>query len=600
MQAVVLAAGMGRRLGAMTEDKTKCMVPLHGRTLIERSLDALVNAGVERIVLVVGYHAAGVMNLVGDTYQGVPVVYVHNPRFTTTNNVYSLYLARDYLVEQDTLLLESDVAFQEKILTDLLAHPAPNVAVVDHYKSWMDGTVVTLLEDGSIERFIPKKDFKGADVDKYYKTVNIYKLSADYLRSTYVPFLGAYVQTMGNNEYYEQVLRVVTTLERQDLVAMRLNGEKWYEIDDIQDYMNAETVLAPEDEMYDRYLGRHGGYWRFPQVLDFCYLVNPYFPPRDMLDEMKRQFDSLLSQYPSSATVNNHLAARMFGFDDDSQVIAGNGAAELIATLGIALAETPMVISTPTFEEYLERFDSHGVQAPSECGSVDAEAVAGAMAGASAVVLVNPDNPSGQCLSTQEVEALARHLESQGKRLILDESFIDFAEPSHCETFLTPERLAQFPSMVVVRSISKSYGVPGARLGVLASSDAVLLKELRRMLPVWNINSFGEFFLQTIRKYAGEYDEACLKIRAERDAFCDQLSKVEGLRVVPSHANYFLCEVVNGLSATELSKTLLREHDILVKDCSSKVGMSGEFIRVAVRDREDNTRFLRAVAKVLG
>ena len=120
------------------------------------------------------------------------------------------------------------------------------------------------------------------------------------------------------------------------------------------------------------------------------------------------------------------------------------------------------------------------------------------------------------------------------------------------------------------------------------------------MLPVWNINSFGEFFLQTIRKYAAEYDEACLKIRAERDAFCEQLSKVDGLRVVPSHANYFLCEVVNGMTARALSKTLLREHDILVKDCSSKVGVSGEFIRVAVRDHEDNTRFLRAVAKVLG
>ena len=333
MQAVILAAGMGRRLGPYTSDQTKCMISLHGRTLIERALDSLVKLDLERIVLVVGYKAAGVMSVVGDEYQGVPVVYVHNGNYDKTNNIYSLYLARDYLVEDDTLLLESDIAFQESILTDLLAHPAPNVAVVDRYKSWMDGTVVTLLEDSSIERFIPKKDFHGTDVDSYFKTVNIYKLSAKYLQNTYVPFLGAYVQTMGNNEYYEQVLRVVTTLERQDLVAMPLDGQKWYEIDDIQDYMNAVTVLAPEDELYDSYQSRHGGYWRFPQILDFCYLVNPYFPPKDMREEMKRSFDVLLEQYPSSAKVNDHLAARMFGCAPE-QIIVGNGAAELIAALG--------------------------------------------------------------------------------------------------------------------------------------------------------------------------------------------------------------------------------------------------------------------------
>jgi len=599
MQAVVLAAGMGKRLGALTKEQTKCMVPLHGRTLIERTLDAVVKVGVERIVLVVGYHAAGVVDLVGDSYQGVPVTYVHNPDYATTNNVYSLYLARHHLVEADTLLLESDVAFEEGILKDLLAHPSPNVAVVDHYKSWMDGTVVTLLEDSTIERFIPKKDFRGRDVDKYFKTVNLYKLSAEYLRRTYVPFLSAYVQTMGNNEYYEQVLRVVTTLERQDLVAMVLDGQKWYEIDDMQDYQNAETVFAPDEVMYDSYLSRHGGYWRFPQILDFCYLVNPYFPPRAMHEEMQRSFGDLLQQYPSSAKVNDHLAARMFHCNTD-QIITGNGAAELINALGGALAETPTVVPTPTFEQYLERFDARRVEADPASGDVDLDAISEAMAGADTVVLVNPDNPTGKCLSTAQVEALAREVESQGKRLVLDESFVDFAEPSHCESFLTADRLSEFPSMVVVRSISKSHGVPGIRLGVLATGDSELLAEVKRRLPVWNINSFGEFFLQIIAKYAPEYREACAQIRAERDTFYDELQGVDGLNVVPSHANYFLCEVVGRLSASELSLSLLREHDILVKDCTGKVGMSGEFIRVAVRDREDNSRFLKAVTKVLG
>lgn len=598
---MILAAGMGKRLGALTDKQTKCMVKLHGSTLLERSLDALVGAGVANIVLVVGYMSAGVRELIGDAYSNVPVTYVENPDYKTTNNVYSLYLARNELGKDDTLLLESDVVYESKILDQLLANPSPNVVVVDRLRSWMDGTVVTISTDNAIQQFVPKRYIDSAAFDQYYKTVNIYKFSGEYLRDSYIPFLEAYVRSVGPNEYYEEVLRVLASLDKQDLAAMPLSGEKWCEIDDQQDYQIAQTLFAPPELQYDTYVNRHGGYWRFPKVRDFCYLVNPYFPPAEMQDEMRRFFDSLVRDYPSSATVQSLLAALVFGTDASTMAV-GNGASELICALGQEIKAARIGVSVPTFEEYLKRFPGAEVVKYSSHDQdlkpnlLQMKEVA---ADTDALVLVNPDNPSGQSLSTADLLELARYMEQHAKRLILDESFVDFAEPEHCTSLLRRDMLDTYPHMVLVRSISKSYGVPGIRLGVLASADTELIGRINSHSPVWNVNSFAEYFLQIVGKYQDAYQAACRQIRAERARFQRLLSDVPNIRVLPSQANYVLCEA-ESISATDLAQQMLMDHAILVKDCSNKVGMMNrQFLRVTVQATADNDYFLVALNSIM-
>jgi histidinol-phosphate/aromatic aminotransferase/cobyric acid decarboxylase-like protein/CTP:phosphocholine cytidylyltransferase-like protein len=602
MQAVILAAGMGRRLGALTENQTKCMVKLHGLTLIERSLDALTDAGIARIVLVVGYRAEGVRQLIGDSYADVPVTYVDNPDYETTNNIFSLYLAKHELEKDDTLLLESDLIYEPKILRDLLANPAPNVAVVDRHRSWMDGTVVTISDDNVIQQFITKNNIDHAAHHRYYKTVNIYKFSREYLSGNYLPFLEAYVHSVGSDEYYEQVLRVITMLDKQDLAAMPLAGEKWYEIDDPQDYQIAQTLFAPPELQYSEYLNRHGGYWRFPELRDFCYVVNPYFPPAEMVEEMRRFLEPLLRGYPSAATVQDLLAAKLFNLTA-SAITVGNGAAELICALGQEIKAARIGVSVPTFEEYLKRFPGAEMV---EYSSSDEEfkpnlsQLKSVTAETDALVLVNPENPSGQCLSTADLLELARHMEQERKHLILDESFVDFAEPEHCTSLLRHDVLEAHPHLVIVKSISKSYGVPGTRLGVLATADAELLARIRSHTPVWNVNSFGEFFLQIIGVYQADYETACRQMRAERSRFYKLLGVVPNIHVIPSHANYLLCEPGGTISATDLAERMLRDHAILVKDCSNKVGMTNrQFLRVAVKDTADNDYFLAALSRIM-
>jgi histidinol-phosphate/aromatic aminotransferase/cobyric acid decarboxylase-like protein/choline kinase len=588
MQAVILAAGMGSRLGKYTKNNTKCMLPINGRTLIERALDILDSAGIRKCVIVVGYEKDNLINFVGSRYKNIEIIWIINEIYNKTNNIYSLYLAKNYLLADDTLLLESDLIFEDRIINELLENPEPTLAVVAPYESWMDGTVVQISKDNVITGFIPKKFFNYSEKESYYKTVNIYKFSRDFLQNCYVPFLEAYTRTMGNNEYYEQVLRVIATLEKNELIAMVLNDHKWYEIDDAQDKDIAEVIFSgTADDKLKRISARYGGYWRFPKLLDFCYLVNPYFPSRQMSNEMKAYFDELLAEYPSGLSVQNLLMAKRFNTDEEN-VLTGNGAAELIRAAS-RIIKGKVGIIYPTFNEYSESLDgAELVSFGTESLNYGLKELIDWSASCDMLILINPDNPSGNYIPRSDIMSLLAELKAHNKKLLLDESFVDFCDVEN-ETLLRQEVLDEFPNLIVIKSLSKSYGIPGLRLGVLASGDSCFIRDVRRQIPIWNINSFAEYFLQIIGKYAKDYHTACHSIAEERRHFKTELEKTGLFRVYPSQANYFLCKIRDGVSSADMSRYLLEKHEIFIKDLSGKKGFQeGAWIWLAVRNRQDN------------
>lgn len=598
---MILAAGMGNRLGKYTQNNTKCMLPINGKTLIERALDSLSENGITRCILVVGYQKNNLMDFVGTKYKNVDIEYVANDVYDKTNNIYSLYLARHWLAKDDTLLLESDLIFEGSLIRDMLANPEPTMAAVAKYESWMDGTVVRINSDKVITQFIPKKFFDYREIGKYYKTVNIYKFSKEFSENSYIPFLEAYSKTMGNNEYYESVLRIITNLEKNEMKAFCLGKHKWYEIDDVQDKDIAEALFGvSDDDRVEKMQKRFGGYWRFPQLLDYCYLVNPYFPPKLLLKEMKSSFRDLISEYPSGLNIQNLLAGKMFGIDDNC-ILVGNGAAELIRSLDATLDGSVGVIY-PTFNEYPESLPSHEiVSCIAHTISYGLKELMNWSLLCDNLLLINPDNPSGNCISKEDVIALLEHMQKNGKTLILDESFIDFNSSGLNESILDQQLLERFPNLVVIKSISKSYGVPGVRLGILASANPGIIKKARKELTIWNINSFGEFFLQIIGKYKKDYSIACQRIIAERDRFKQDLEKTGMLQVYPSQANYFLCRITAHMTARELTSKLLGEHDIFIKDLTGKKGIDGNnWIRLTVRNKKDNKKLVEALSVVFG
>ena len=586
---------MGKRLGDLTKENTKCMVKVNGVPLIDRVLTQLSSIELSRVIIVTGYRGKKLQEYLGTNYGSLELQYIDNPVYDKTNNIYSLSLAKKELQEDDTLLIESDLIFDDSLFPMIVNDTYPNLALVAKYETWMDGTMVRIDDDDNIINFVPKKAFKYDDVDCYYKTVNIYKFSKEFSRTHYVPFLEAYTKALGNNEYYEQVLRVITLLDNCELKALPLDGQKWYEIDDVQDLDIAETLFASEDKQLSLYQKRYGGYWRFPNLLDFCYLVNPYFPPQKLKDELKANFDILLSEYPSGMRINSLLISKYFHINSDYAVV-GNGAAELIKSLMENLKGKIGVIY-PTFEEYPNRCEKENLitYIPNNAGfsyTADDLITYYTDKDIQSLLLVNPDNPSGNFIPREDLFRLAEWSIRHSVCLIVDESFVDFAENGLNSSLLSDDILEKYPHLIVMKSISKSYGVPGLRLGVLASSDKRLIKEIKKDVSIWNINSFAEFYMQIYGKYEADYRAACGKFIQERKRFYDALLQIEYLRVIPSQANYFLCEVMSPYTSLELSKLLL-EKNIMIKDCSTKNAFAGRnYVRLAVRDRKDNDKMV--------
>ena len=319
-----------------------------------------------------------------------------------------------------------------------------------------------------------------------------------------------------------------------------------------------------------------------------------------MIDEMKANFEPLLRDYPSGMGVNSLLAGKYFGIKQ-KYVVVGNGAAELIKSL-MENHIGKLGVIYPTFEEYPNRHDPESLvvfSPQNEDFSYTADDLMEFFRDKDikSLLVVNPDNPSGNFIPHADVLRLAEWAEENNIRLIIDESFVDFSDGGFNNTLLRNELLESHPMMCVMKSISKSYGVPGLRLGVLASGDEDIIARMKKDVAIWNINSFAEFYMQIYGKYEKDYARACDKFRTERDQFFEELMNIPYLRVIPSQANYFLCELTGKLTAHELTLKLMRDYSILIKDCSSKKGFpeGRQYIRIAIRNRIDNRKLTDAL-----
>lgn len=605
MQALILAAGMGKRLKELTRNGTKCMVRVNGIPLIDRALSILDSFSLSRIVIVTGYKADVLEDYIRTLAVKTEIVFVRNDIYDRTNNIYSLFLARDYLLKEDTLLLESDLVFEQSVIDRIISCESSSCVLVSKFERWMDGTCVKLSEEGEIKSFIDKKHFDFREASLYYKTVNIYKFSQDFSSRYYVPFLEAYTQALGNNEYYEQVLKVIALLDEIPLKALVLDeSAKWYEIDDEQDLKIAETIFEEDQEKkMEKMAGGYGGFWRYPRILDYCYLVNPYYPPEQMKEEIKASFSTLLESYPSGQRVLDSLAAKNFSLDKDT-VIVGNGAAELINIL-MKVSDGNYGLIIPSFEEYINRLDEqrcvlfdssdldYRYRAEDLISYFDDKKIDN-------LIIINPDNPSGNFLKKDDVLTLIGWAGRKNIRLIIDESFADFAQEDESFSLLDKSILAKSPHLVVIKSISKSYGVPGLRLGLLATADSSLMGKIRKNISIWNINSFAEFYLQIEEKYHKDYKKALKRLAEERSYMARELESIDGVAVYPSSANYLMLRL-DKEDSTLLASRLLSDYEIMIKDLKAKRGFNKKnFIRLAIRRRSENERLLAAIKKILG
>lgn len=602
MQSIILAAGLGSRLGELTKECTKCMVKINGITLIERMLRQLDRYGMDRIIIVTGYKGDILKDYVQNLGINTPVVFVDNSDYRHTNNIYSLWLTREFLEEMDSLVLESDMIFEDRVIEKMLAVDNGCGTFVARPRPWMDGSIVKLDKDNNIVYFVDDEEVKRIDPSYYHKIVSIYKFKKRYVSEKYMTYLNEYVKKNKDNNLYESLLKVIDLDVEKKIPAEILDEEQWYEINDIQDMDIAESMFADGNEKVRKYLQRYGGYWRYPAMRDFCYLVNPYFPNERFMNEMKSNFDVLVREYPSGMAVNSLLAGHFFGVRTEN-ICVGNGTAELIKSLMENISGNIGMVY-PTFEEYPHRKKDvevipYYVVDKDFDYSVDDIMSYYEGKDISAIVLVNPDNPSGHFISKKDILRLEDWCRGKGRKLIVDESFIDFVEDDEWHTLLDMEVLLNHPSLIVLKSISKSFGVAGLRLGVIATADTDLIAFMKKDVAIWNINSFAEYYLQIIEKYRDDYYEAMEKFKEVRRRYLDKLSKIKGFKVYPSQANYVMCHIENSVTSTELADILLNRYNVLIKNLASKEGLNkGNYVRLSVKSDEENDYIVNALMEI--
>ncbi len=495
-RAVILAAGMGSRMGALTTSVPKCLVEVNGVPILFRSLHVLASAGVTEVVVVVGYEADQVRRRVGCTFDGMAIEYVDAPLFDQTNNICSLWDARRYL-DEDILLIEGDVVFELDVVMGLREQAGCSMAVAAD-RAELSGTVVRHDDRGLVTSFILGAGRAAlVDVKSVRKTVNVYLLRAEELRTTIVPELCRQVESGNVQAYYESVLRdLVAARALPDIAAVDVSASRWYEIDDHRDLENAEFMFLSPDCQYDRVQQLHGSYWRFG-IVDHSYLYNLHFPPQAMLDHLHTELPELVTNYPVGQAEFDRLAAQWVEVPPEN-IVVGNGAAELIRVLGEHVIDT-MTIAVPSFNEYEnalrpDQLDRVSLDAETFDVDIDAFAESARRAGSNVAILVSPNNPTARSVGRREILELDDRLSSHGCRLIVDESFIEFSRAGRAAS--VEADLVGRPNLAVMKSMSKVFGIAGLRLGYLLTDDRDFASEVRSHLPIWNLNGFAESFLR--------------------------------------------------------------------------------------------------------
>jgi len=234
--ALLLAAGMGSRLSPLTDSTAKCLVGLSGISILERLVRTLTSYGFTRLVVVVGHESDSIQDYLGDRSGDIQISYIFSPRYRTTNNIYSLWLAR-HAIDEPFLLIESDLVFNESMLEEMLK--GDRIAV-SRQLPWMNGTTVTLGRKDKISAFC-LGDMSSSDVT-HYKTVNIYSFSRATWRAI-CDRLDGYITARRTGDYYESVFAEMIADGSMSLTPVIFHEDGWYEIDTLADLAAAELVF---------------------------------------------------------------------------------------------------------------------------------------------------------------------------------------------------------------------------------------------------------------------------------------------------------------------------------------------------------------------
>ncbi len=356
-----------------------------------------------------------------------------------------------------------------------------------------------------------------------------------------------------------------------------------------------------QTEKYEYISKQHGGYYRH-NFIDHAYLYNLYFPPKAVFTHLKDKIHDLVLNYPMAQDALAELIGNVIE-QPAERIIVGNGAAEIIKILSGHLAKK-LIIPVPSFNEYANAApEGNAVEFPLEFPSfqldVDKFADEAIKVNADIAVVVTPNNPTSMLVPKADLIRLAQKLEKHNCLLVVDESFLDFADNK--EMISLEREIQNYPNMAILKSMSKAYGICGLRVGYMLTANAEFATAVRNGIHIWNINGFAEEFLRILPEYKQEFEDSCSTVRADRDEFYKKLCAIPGMTVFKPDANYIFCRLPDdALSGPEVTKRLFVEHNIYIKDSHGKTQPEADrYIRIASRSNDENSKLVKALVDVM-
>ena len=586
MIAIILAAGYGNRMRPLTDNEHKTLLKINDITIIDNIIDSLIDNAVNNIVVVTGYRSEELKNYLLNNYKDVNFQFINNKDFKTTNNIYSLSLAfKNIKIDSDIILIESDLIYDHKIICNLINDSNKNVALVAKYHSGMDGTVVKIGTKNKITEVIPPhlQDSNFSFSDKY-KTLNIYKFSKDFTNNIFSKLLNYYSEVIDDNCYYELVLGMLIYMQKEDIYSLLVDNRDWIEVDDTNDIRIAEYKFGKEKKK--EILGNAwGGYWNY-EIVDFSFIRNMYFPTPSMIADVKNNIEELIWNYGSSNKIFNKKLS-YYLLKDETKLCALNGAAQIYPFINNKYCDAKVLMPSPTFGEYEKIFNNKEYY--KDDGLFDFKKISNKIQNNDIIVFVNPNNPTGTFTKSENIYDLIK--KHPKKLFIIDESFIDFSNSLSISEISGSELLDNF---LIIKSMSKSHGFPGVRIGYVYSNNLNLISDIKKSLPVWNFNSFAEYFLEIMLKYRNEFKISIDKTINDRQEFIKNMKLQKWVnKVFDSNADFILVET--DIKILNLVSILLHQDSIYIRDISTKFNNGKSYFRFAVRTSNENNLMISKI-----
>lgn len=586
--ALILAAGFGNRMKPLTNNKHKTLLEVSDEPILERIINSLIENKIYRIYLVTGYRDIELKEFIDKKYPELEITYIHNERYRETNNIYSLALALEQIqFDKNLILIESDLIYKKNVLTKLLDSPYSNAALISKYTTGMDGTVVSVRDNLITGVFPPYLHTDEFDFSDKYKTLNIYKFDADFCNGDFRKFITFYSSMIDESCYYELILGIVIYMNRVSVAAVDVDVLDWAEVDDPNDLSTAEFLFNVEGraEILEQ---SHGGYWNYP-ISDYCYIRNFYYPTNSMFAHFRNSLKELTWNYGSSQVILNKKLSYLVGVSHE-KIIALSGAAQVYPVLKEIFINKKVSLPDITFGEYPRIFPKAlKYKDFFEKGRTIDECIKES----ELIIIVNPNNPSGKINKTEKIISWAQ--ENPEKYFLVDESFIEYSEETSILNKLENKPIS---NLIVLKSLSKSHGIPGIRLGFIYTHNEEIFQKINENIPIWNLNSFAEHYMEIALKFRNELSVSFQKAKKDRDYLIKFLNKINYIsKVYESSGSFVSFRVDNQEISKYLHSYLLKNHNIYIKQLTN-IGLEGSnYFRVALVSKPQIDKLIKALEK---